>query len=204
MIQKHEDLGDLVTTETEWYRPIYAYWEEEDKELFEEENGVVFCVVDRSSGMFDSGRAIWGFSKRRPLESLVEEYGNPTHREEKWNGKYLGLKFPKSKWLIEFDTYDEEEMKVIESLPLVICNEGRCNGIINMKGDRSDKRQYYYDKGFCATCKKYDDKVKAGKLHECKHCTSTYHSTRSCELNPKVIAEKERIDAIVRRMEMVM
>jgi len=205
MIQKHEDLGDLVTTETEWYRVVYGWWDEEDKELFEEENGVVFCVVDRSSGMFDSGRAIWGFSKRRPLENLIEENGEVVHKEEMWHGKYLGIRFANNE-LIEYNPLwdDEKELDWFDSLIIKICNEGRCNGIINMEGDRCDKKQYYYDKGFCATCKKYDDKVKAGKLRECKHCTSTYHSTRSCELNPKVIAEKERIDAIVRRMEMVM
>ena len=185
MIPKHEDLGNLVTTDTEWYRPLYSYWEDEDLYKFQEENGVAFDVVER--GVYS---VTWGFSKNRPLESLIEEFGNPTHREEKWSGKYLGLKFPKSKGLIEFVTYDEEEMKVIESLPLVICNDGRCNGIVNMAGKRCDKRQYHYDEGLCATCKKYDDKVKAGKLRECKYCSSTFHSTQSCKQNPKVIKKE--------------
>ena len=96
MIPRHEDLGDLTTTDTEWYRPLYSYWEKEDLYKFEEENGVAFCVVER-----DGYSVTWGFSKHRPLESLIEENGNPTHREEKWSGKYLGLKFPKSKWLMK-------------------------------------------------------------------------------------------------------
>jgi len=182
MIPNHKNLGNLVTTDTEWYRVVNGWWEEEDKKAFEEENNVVFCVVEQGFP------CTWGFSKLRPLESLIEEYGNPIHREEKWNGKYLGLKFPKSEWLIKFDTYDEKEIEVIESLPLVICNKGRCKGVINMEGDRCDKREH--EGGFCATCKKYNDKVKAGKLRECKYCSSTYHSTRSCELNPKMIANK--------------
>ena len=186
MIPKHEDLGNLVTTDTEWYRPLYSHWEDEDLYKFQEENGVAFCVVER-----DGYSVTWGFSKCRSLESLIEEYGNPIHREEKWNGKYLGLKFPKSKYLIEFYSYgDKEEDKIIESLPLVICNDGRCEGIINMEGDRCDKRQHAGD--FCATCKKYNDKVKAGKLRECKYCSSTFHSTQSCKQNPKVI--KKEVD----------
>ena len=189
MIPKHEDLGDLVTTETEWYRPLYSYWEKEDLNKFEEENGVVFCVVDRSSGMFNSGCAIWGFSKHRPLESLIEENGKVLHKEEKWHGKYLGIRFTTDE-LIEFHPYgDEEEIKIIKSLPLVVCNSGRCKGIINMEGDRCKGKQYHEE--FCAPCKKYDDKVKAGKLRECKYCLSTFHSTQSCKQNPKVI-EKER------------
>lgn len=197
MIQEHEDLGDLITTDTEWYRPLYSYWEEEDLDKFQEENGVVFCVVEQGFP------CTWGFSKPRPLQSLIEEYGSPIHKEEKWSGKYLGVKFSKSEWLIEFYPYgDEEESKIIDSLPLVICNDGRCNGIINMEGDRCDKRQHHYDEGFCANCKKYNDKVKAGKLRECKYCSSTYHSTRSCELNPKMIAQKERFDALIKNMEM--
>jgi len=190
LIPEHEDLGDLVTTETEWYRPLYSHWEEEDLDKFQEENGVAFCVVEQGYPW------TWGFSKLRPLQSLIEEYGNPIHREEKWNGKYLGLEFPKSKYLIEFYSYgDKEEDKIIESLPLVICNDGRCNGIINMEGDRCNKRNH--EGGFCATCKKYNDKVKAGKLRECKYCSSTYHSTRSCELNPKVIEVNAKTEALI-------
>ena len=191
MIPKHEDLGKLVTTDTEWYRPLYSHWKGEELDKFEEENNVDFCVVER-----DGCSVTWGFSKRRPLESLIEQYGNPTHKEEKWTGRYLGLKFPKNKYLIEFYSSDDAEAKVIESLPLVICNEGRCNGIINMEGDRCDKKDY--DGKFCATCKKYNDKAKAGKLRECKYCKSTYHSTRSCEQNPKVIAKQEEMNAILR------
>ncbi len=187
MIPKHEDLGNLVTTPTTWHRRVHAYWSDEDKLAFEEAHGVAFCVVDRDSW---STAALWGFEKRRPLESLIEEYGNPIHREEKWNGKYLGLKFPKSKYLIEFYSYGDKEDKIIESLPLVICNDGRCNGIVNMAGERCDKRQYHCHEGLCATCKKYDDKVKAGKLRECKYCSSTFHSTQSCKQNPKVIKKE--------------
>ena len=191
MIPTHEDLGHLVTTETEWYRPVYSYWEEEDKQAFQEEHGVAFCVVEQAS---EYGGCTWGFSKLRPLESLIAEYGNPIHREEKWNGKYLGLKFPKNEWLIDFQPYgDEEETKIIESLPLVVCNHGRCNGIANMEGDRCTGREYHGK--FCATCKKYNDKVKAGKLRECKYCTSTYHSTQSCKQNPKVIAAEAEAEA---------
>jgi hypothetical protein len=199
MIQKHKDLGDLTTTNTEWYRPLYSHWKQKDLDKFEEENGVVFCVVEQNGGY--GGTCVWGFSKRRPLESLIKENGKVLHKEEKWNGKYLGIRFSNEKVIKYEPNYnDEKELDYFDNLPLVICNVGRCEGIINMEGDRCDKGQYV--EGFCSTCKKYNDKVKAGKLRECKYCSSTYHSTRSCEQNPKVIAEKERIDAILRRMEM--
>ena len=199
MIQKHKDLGDLTTTNTEWYRPLYSRWEQKDLDKFEEENGVVFCVVEQSGGY--GGTCVWGFSKLRPLESLIKENGKVLHKEEKWNGKYLGIRFDNDEIIKYQPNYnDEKELDYFDNLSLVICNVGRCEGIINMEGDRCDKRQHTGN--FCATCKKYNDKVKTGKLRECKYCSSTYHSTRSCELNPKVIAEKERFDAILRRMEM--
>ena len=213
MIPKHEDLGDLVTTETEWYRPIYAYWEEEDKELFEEENGVAFCVVDRSSGMFDSGRAIWGFAKLKPFSLIAEENDGIKHIETDWTNdelrNFIGIRFNNGDlWdsrnlkevchvegLVIHSYADGEEIK---NCPVYIDETDRCISL-----DTEDKTRcigFIKENNLCNVCMKRQDKIKAGKLRECKYCSSTYHSTRSCELNPKVIAEKERIDAIVRRV----
>jgi len=190
MIQKHKDLGDLTTTSTEWYRPLYSHWEQKDIDKFEEENGVAFCVVEQGFPV------TWGFAKLRPLESLIEENGKVLHKEEKWNGKYLGIRFDNNEIIKYEPNYDNAtELHYFNNLSLVICNDGRCEGIINMEGDRCDKRQHAGD--FCATCKKYNDKVKAGKLRKCKYCSSTYHSTRSCELNPKVIEVNTKREALI-------
>ena len=177
MIPKHKNLGNLVTTETEWQRPVIGWWEEEDKQAFGEQHGVAFCVIEQGYP------CTWGFAKIRPLESLIEENGEVLHIEETWDGRYLGTRFNNNE-LIEYGWLDDD----IDSIPVVIDDDGRCEGVINMEGDRCDKRQWKTN--FCATCQKYDDKVKAGKLKECEYCLSTYHSTRSCEQNPRVIEKR--------------
>jgi len=187
MIPDHEDLGNLVTTDIEWYRPLHGYWEEEELQEFMEGNNVLFNVVDRDY----NGCCIWGFSKSRPIDSLIEENGMYLHIEKMWHGKYLGTRFSNDK-LIEFEWRLRELEDEYDTIKIVVSNEGRCNGIIDMEGNRCEKNQYDYDLGFCATCKKYDAKVKAGKLKECKYCTSTYHSSRSCEQNPKVIEKRTK------------
>jgi len=194
VIPEHEDLGYLVATDTEWYRPVIDWWEEEDKRAFEDEHGVAFCVVEQSGGY--GGTCVWGFRKHKPYDLVVKENGDVLYIEEKWHGKYLGIRFSNGE-LIE---YDEWCIPDRDSIPVVINDDGRCEGVINMEGDRCKGRQYHGE--FCAGCKKYDDKVKAGKLRECKYCSSTYHSTRSCEQNPKVIEKNAKREAWVAQFKL--
>jgi len=177
MIPKHEHLGDLVTTDTEWYRPM-ADWLDDDelaalrREMLEHDAG--FGVVEQGYP------CVWGFIKDKPYDLIAEENGGAVKVVESWRGRkhieFANGMIWSSRW---------EEWPDVSHLPVVIDNDGRCEGVINMEGDRCNKPQWKTD--FCATCQKYDDKVKAGKLRECKYCSSTYHATQSCEQNPKVI-----------------
>jgi hypothetical protein len=189
VIPKHEYLGDLVTTDTEWYRPMVEWLDKDEMTSFQQEMGeqhkAWFGVVEQGWP-----NCTWGFSKTRPLGNLIEENGEVLHIEETWDGRYLGTRFNNDE-LIEYGWLDDD----MDSIPVVIDNDGRCEGVINMEGDRCDKRQWKTN--FCATCQKYDDKVKAGKLRKCKYCSSTYHSTRSCEQNPKVIEKNAKREAWV-------
>jgi len=151
MIPKHEDLGDLVTTPTTWHRRVHGWWTDEDKFAFEETHGVAFRVVDRDNW---STAALWGFEKSRPLESLIEENGEMTHREETWKGRDLGITFANGVSLHYNAWDDEEESRLIDALPVEVCNVGRCEGII--KGNRCETKPRTGD--FCSPCKKRNSK----------------------------------------------
>ena len=161
---------------------------------FEEAHGVAFCVVDRDSW---STAALWGFEKRGPLESLIEENGEMIYREETWKGRDLGITFANGVSLHYNAWDDEEESRLVDALPVKVCNAGRCEGIIDMDGNRCETKPRTGD--FCGPCKKYNDKVKAGKLRKCKYCLSTFHSTQKCKQNPKVIAADKAFEEQIKR-----
>ena len=191
MIPKHEDLGNLVTTDTKWYRPIKLNRSEEKWNALEkwcQDNNYYRDVIGYGNIILDGGHMEWAVFENKPYDLIAEENGGAIKVIKHWKGNE-SIEFANGE---EWSGYDWPD---VSHLPIETDNEGRCDGIIDMEGNRCNKRQYH--ENFCATCKKYNDKVKAGKLRECEYCSSTYHATQSCEQNPKMIERNALLEAMI-------
>lgn len=187
-MKKNYCLGKLEETYDGWKREALVELTDFFIESYENENNCVFQVIEQYP------TCKWGFFKKKTLEELESDNGKAIYFSRKWTGQELGILFENGSII----PYDIEEC--LGKMPIQTCFEGRCKGIVEYqrenKTGRCEKRKYNGD--FCATCAKYEQKKKEGKLRNCKYCDSTYHSTRSCIQNPKVIEEEERFQRILR------
>jgi hypothetical protein len=177
MIPSHEKLGRLQQTETTWYREALVHIGKDTMEMMGELDAR-FDVVDRSWG------CTWGFVKNKTLPEMEQSLGKAEHIERDWRGRNLGIKFSNEKYLIEDPpTYPDD-------LPVVICNVGRCEGMIG------DERCYTQPRNgnLCPPCLKRAERIASGKPPRkpptCSICKEVGHTKTKCSQNPVVIRDK--------------
>ena len=139
MIPKHEDLGHIVTTDTEWFRPVAGWWEEEDKRAFEDEHGVAFCVVEQAS---EYGDCTWGFSKAKPYDVITEENGDAEVILVCW-GFDTAIRFANGSEIVKQIHWPDND-----HLPIEYDETSRCEGFVKT-GQRAGERCTNTAWGYC-------------------------------------------------------
>ena len=130
MIPKHEHLGNLVTTDTEWYRPmLYRIDDDEMASLEQEMRG-----HDAWFGVIQQGfPCVWGFIKDKPYEMVVEENGEAVTLLVCW-GSDTEVRFANGEEIVEQDHWPDNS-----HLPTEYDETYRCEGVYKT-GQRAGMR----------------------------------------------------------------
>ena len=130
MIPEHEYLGDLVTTDTGWYRPMaYRLDDDEWGSLKQEmrKHDASDCVIEQGYS------PVWAFVKHKPYELVVEENGDAETVLICW-GSETEVRFANGKEIVEQGHWPDSD-----HLPIEYDETYRCKGIYK-SGQRVGER----------------------------------------------------------------